>query len=76
MLRKLRIIADDVNFTFTQKKEILDELSEEEIRKSKLPLSAVIETDELANDLRLLIILEIMNTSEETKEEAEDRIQS
>ena len=73
LLEKLIIIADDVNFTFTQKKEILDGLSEEEIRKSKLPPSAV---DPLANDLRLLIILEIMNTSEETKEEVADSFQS
>ena len=38
LLKKLRIIADDVNFSFTEKQKILDELSEEEERKAKLPL--------------------------------------
>ena len=37
LLKKLRIIADDVNFSFTEKQKI-DELSEEEERKAKLPL--------------------------------------
>ena len=68
LLQKLRIIADDVNFSFTEKKKILDKLSEEEKRKSKLPLPVGIKTDELSNDLRLLIILngEIMNTSDKS----------
>ena len=68
LLKKLRIIADDVNFSFAEKKKILDELSEEEKRKSKIPLPQGINTDELSNDLRLLIILngEIMNTSEKS----------
>lgn len=68
LLKKLRIIADDVNFSFTEKQKILDELSEEEERKAKLPLPTGIATDELSNDLRLLIILngEIMNTSEKS----------
>ena len=68
LLKKLRIIADDVNFSISEKQKILDELSEEEIRKSKLTLPAGVEPDELANDLRLLIILngEIMNTSEKS----------
>lgn len=59
LLLKLIKIADDVNYTFTEKKEILDELSKEEIRNS---------TDELANDLRLLIILNgvIKSTSEKS----------
>ena len=68
LLKNLRIIADDVNFSFTDKQKILDELNEEEERKAKLPLPIGIETDELSNDLRLLIILngEIMNTSEKS----------
>jgi len=59
LLLKLIKIADDVNYTFTEKKEILDELSKQEIRNS---------TDELANDLRLLIILNgvIKSTSEKS----------
>ena len=59
LLLKLIKIADDVNYTFNEKKEILDELSKEEIRNS---------TDELANDLRLLIILNgvIKSTSEKS----------
>ena len=59
LLLKLIKIADDVNYTFTKKKEILDELSKQEIRNS---------TDELANDLRLLIILNgvIKSTSEKS----------
>ena len=66
LLKKLRIIADDVNFSFAEKIKILDILSNEEKRKSKIPLPKGINTDELSNDLRLLIILkgEIMNTSE------------
>ena len=55
LLKKLRIIADDVNFSFAEKKKILDELNEEEKRKSKIPLPQGINTDELSNDLRLLI---------------------
>tara|TARA_B110000003_G_scaffold75663_1_gene77265 strand:- start:418 stop:5211 length:4794 start_codon:yes stop_codon:yes gene_type:complete len=68
LLKKLRIIADDVNFSFAEKKKILDNLSDEEKRKSKIPLPNGINTDELSNDLRLLIILkgEIMNTSEKS----------
>ena len=59
LLLKLIKIADDVNYTYTEKKEILDELSKQEIRNS---------TDELANDLRLLIILNgvIKSTSEKS----------
>ena len=33
LLKKLRIIADDVNFSFAEKKKILDNLSDEEKRK-------------------------------------------
>ena len=64
LVKKLKIIADDVNFSFAEKQKILDELAEEENRKSKIPLPAGINTDQLSNDLRLLIILngEIMNT--------------
>ena len=68
LLKKLRIIADDVNFSISEKQKILDELIEEKIKKSKLTLPVGVEPDELANDLRLLIILngEIMNTSEKS----------
>ena len=64
LVKKLKIIADDVNYSFAEKQKILDELAEEENRKSKIPLPAGINTDQLSNDLRLLIILngEIMNT--------------
>ena len=65
LVKKLRIIADDINFSFAEKTKILDELAEEEKRKSKIPLPPGINTDQLSNDLRLLIILngEIMDTS-------------
>ena len=68
LLKKLRIIADDVNYSLAEKIKILDNLSDEEMRKSKIPLPNGINTDELSNDLRLLIILngEIMNTSEKS----------
>ena len=64
LVKKLKIIADDVNFSFAEKQKILDELAEEENRKSKIPLPSGINTDQLSNDLRLLIILngEIINT--------------
>jgi len=63
LVKKLRIIADDVNFSFAEKQKILDELAEEENRKSKIPLPVGINPDQLSNDLRLLIILngDIMN---------------
>mgnify|MGYP001318320345 CR=1 FL=1 len=65
LVKKLRIIADDINFSFAEKTKILDELAEEEKRKSKIPLPPGINTDQLSIDLRLLIILngEIMDTS-------------
>ncbi len=65
LLKKLRIIADDVNFSFVDKRKILDELVDEEKRKSKIPLPVGINTDQLSDDLRLLIVLngQIMNTS-------------
>ena len=65
LVKKLRIIADEVNFSFAEKTKILDQLAEEEIRKSRIPLPSGINPDQLSNDLRLLIILnaEIMNTS-------------
>ena len=68
LVKKLKIIADDVNFSFAEKQKILDELAEEENRKSKIPLPAGINPDQLSNDLRLLIILngEIMNTFSES----------
>ena len=68
LLKKLRIIADDVNYSLSEKIKILDNLSDEERRKSKIPLPNGINTDELSNDLRLLIILngEIMNSSEKS----------
>ena len=68
LLKKLRIIADDVNYSLAEKIKILDNLSDEEMRKSKIPLPNGINTDELSNDLRLLIILngEIMNISEKS----------
>ena len=68
LVKKLRIIADDVNFSFAEKQKILDDLAAEENRKSKIPLPTGINTDQLSNDLRLLIILngEIMNTSSES----------
>ena len=68
LVKKLRIIADDVNFSFAEKQKILDELAEEENRKSKIPLPVGINPDQLSNDLRLLIILngDIMNTYAES----------
>ena len=68
LVKKLRIIADDVNFSFSQKKKILDDLADEEKRKSKIPLPSGINTDQLSNDLGLLIILngELMNTNSDS----------
>ena len=68
LVKKLRIIADDVNFSFSQKKKILDDLANEEKRKSKIPLPSGINTDQLSNDLGLLIILngELMNTNSDS----------
>ena len=67
LLKKLRIIADDVNYSFEEKDKILKELYDDEDRKSKLPLPADVGTDQISDFLRLFIILsaQTSNSDEE-----------
>ena len=67
LLKKLRIIADDINYSFEEKANILNELRDDQERKSKLPLPLDVSTDQISNYLRLLIILsaQTSNSDEE-----------